>query len=51
MTNALWRARHPDQLGPVSAISGSKLEPPAIKAINEIVRESVSDAVGPELFA
>jgi hypothetical protein len=50
-SDALWRGRHPDQLAPVSAISGWKLEPPAIKAINEIVRESVSDAVGPELFA
>jgi hypothetical protein len=38
---ALWRARHRDQLAPVSAI----------KAINEIGRESVSDPVGPELFA
>jgi aryl-alcohol dehydrogenase-like predicted oxidoreductase len=51
VTVALWGARHRSQLAPVSAISGWKLEASAIKAINEIIRESVTDPVGPEFMA
>jgi len=51
VTVALWGARHPDQLAPVSAISGWKLDAAALKAINEIIRESVTDPVGPEFMA
>jgi len=50
-TAALWGARHPKQLTPVSAISGWKLDAAALKAIDEIVRESVTDPVGPEFMA
>ena len=51
VTAALWGARHPTQLTPVSAISGWKLDAVALKAIDEIVRDSVIDPVGPEFMA
>ncbi|MGH7871394.1 MAG: aldo/keto reductase, partial [Candidatus Binatia bacterium] len=48
---ALWGARHPTQLTPVSAIDGWKLNAATMKAIDEIVRDSVTDPVGPEFMA
>jgi aryl-alcohol dehydrogenase-like predicted oxidoreductase len=51
VTVALWGARHPKQLTPVSAIDGWKLDAAALKAIDEIVRDSVTDRVGPEFMA
>jgi aryl-alcohol dehydrogenase-like predicted oxidoreductase len=51
VTAALWGARHPKQLTPVSAIDGWKLDVAALKAIDEIVRDSVTDPVGPEFMA
>jgi len=51
VTAALWGARHPTQLTPVSAISGWKLDTAALLAIDEIVRDSVIDPVGPEFMA
>ena len=51
VTAALWGARHPTQLTPVSAISGWKLDTAALIAIDEIVRDSVTDPVGPEFMA
>ena len=51
VTAALWGARHPKQLTPVSAIDGWKLDAAALKAIDEIVRDSVTNPVGPEFMA
>jgi aryl-alcohol dehydrogenase-like predicted oxidoreductase len=51
VTVALWGARHPKQLKPISAIDGWKLDAAALKAIDEIVHESVTDPVGPEFLA
>ena len=51
VTVALWGARHPKQLTPVSAIDGWKLDAAALKAIDEIVRDSVTNPVGPEFMA
>ena len=51
VTVALWGARHPAQLAPIAGIIGWKLDAAAIKAINEIVRESIADPVGPEFMA
>jgi diketogulonate reductase-like aldo/keto reductase len=51
VTVALWGARHPEQLTPVSAIDGWKLDAAALKAIDGIVRDSVTDRVGPEFMA
>ena len=43
--------RHPKQLTPIADVGGWKLDLPALKAIDEIVRESVTDPVGPEFMA
>lgn len=51
VTVALWGARRPEQLAAVAGVSGWKLDPAALKAISEIVRESISDPVGPEFMA
>lgn len=51
VTVALWGARHPDQLTPIAGVTGWKLDASALKAIAEIVRESVTDPVGSEFMA
>ena len=51
VTVALWGARHPNQLTPIAGVTGWKLDAAALKAIAEIVRESVTDPVGPEFMA
>jgi len=48
---ALWGARHPDQMAAVAGISGWKLDGAALKAIGDIIGESVTDPVGPEFMA
>jgi aryl-alcohol dehydrogenase-like predicted oxidoreductase len=51
VTVALWGARHPNQLKPIADVTGWKLDTVAMKTINEIVRESITDPVGPEFMA
>ena len=51
VTAALWGARHPNQLTPIANLTGWKLDAAALKTINEIVRESITDPVGPEFMA
>ncbi len=51
VTVALWGARHPSQLAPIAGVIGWKLDAAAMKAINKIVRESITDPVGPEFMA
>jgi aryl-alcohol dehydrogenase-like predicted oxidoreductase len=51
VTAALWGARHPSQLTPIGNVGGWKLDLSALKAIDEIVRESITDPVGPEFMA
>ena len=51
VTVALWGARHPNQLTPIADVTGWKLDAAAVKTINEIVRESITDPVGPEFMA
>ena len=51
VTVALWGARHPAQLAPVSDVIGWKLDRDALKVIDDIVRESITDPVGPEFMA
>ncbi|MFY9805058.1 MAG: aldo/keto reductase [Candidatus Acidiferrales bacterium] len=48
---ALWGARHPEQLHMVENVSGWKLDADALKAICGIVRDTVSDPIGPEFMA
>jgi aryl-alcohol dehydrogenase-like predicted oxidoreductase len=45
---ALWGARRPDQLDPISGVMGWRLEGDAIAEIDRIVAESVKNPIGPE---
>jgi aryl-alcohol dehydrogenase-like predicted oxidoreductase len=51
ITTALWGARHPDQLQPVDEVTGWSLDPSAKAEINRILRETITDPVGPEFMA
>jgi aryl-alcohol dehydrogenase-like predicted oxidoreductase len=51
ITTALWGARHPDQLGPVDEVSGWSLDASAKAEIDRILRETITDPVGPEFMA
>jgi aryl-alcohol dehydrogenase-like predicted oxidoreductase len=48
---ALWGARHPEQVQTVDNVDGWKLDADALKAICRIVRDTVSDPIGPEFMA
>jgi len=48
---ALWGARTPEQLAPLDEVMGWSLDAEGKRAIDAIVRESVSDPVGPEFMA
>jgi aryl-alcohol dehydrogenase-like predicted oxidoreductase len=51
ITTALWGARSPDQLRSVDAVTGWRLDPPAKAEIDRILRETITDPVGPEFMA
>jgi aryl-alcohol dehydrogenase-like predicted oxidoreductase len=51
VTTALWGARHPDQLQPVDEVIGWSLDASAKAEIDQILRETISDPVGPEFMA
>jgi aryl-alcohol dehydrogenase-like predicted oxidoreductase len=51
ITTALWGARHPDQLQPVDEVIGWSLDASAKAEIERILRENVTDPVGPEFMA
>ena len=48
---ALWGARRPDQLAPVSEVMGWRLDQSAMAAIDAILGETIKDPVGPEFMA
>ncbi|MGO9057050.1 MAG: aldo/keto reductase [Candidatus Binataceae bacterium] len=48
---ALWGARHPEQLDPVSQVMGWSLSADAMHEIDRIIRTTVTDPVGPEFMA
>jgi aryl-alcohol dehydrogenase-like predicted oxidoreductase len=50
-TIALWGARRPAQLDPVEDAMGWKLDDEAKRRIEEILRQTVKDPVGPEFMA
>jgi aryl-alcohol dehydrogenase-like predicted oxidoreductase len=50
-TIALWGARHPAQLDPVNDAMGWKLDAEAKRRIEQILRETVKDPIGPEFMA
>src|SRR5207253_7067091 len=45
ITTALWGARNPDQLQPVDAVTGWRLDAPAKAEIDRILRETIADPV------
>ena len=51
ITTALWGARHPDQLGPADEVTGWSLDASAKAEIDRILRETITDPVGPEFMA
>jgi aryl-alcohol dehydrogenase-like predicted oxidoreductase len=51
ITTALWGARHPNQLQPVDEVAGWSLDPSAKAEIDLILRQTVTDPVGPEFMA
>ena len=48
---ALWGARRPEQLAPITGAMGWSLNHEALRRIDRIVRESIVDPVGPEFMA
>jgi len=48
---ALWGARRPDQLAPVDAVAGWRLDADSMAEIERIVHATVLDPVGPEFMA
>jgi aryl-alcohol dehydrogenase-like predicted oxidoreductase len=50
-TTALWGARRADQLAPVNDVMGWSLDAAARSEIDRILRETVTDPVGPEFMA
>jgi aryl-alcohol dehydrogenase-like predicted oxidoreductase len=51
ITTALWGARRPDQLQPVGEVAGWSLDSSTKAEIDRILRETISDPVGPEFMA
>jgi aryl-alcohol dehydrogenase-like predicted oxidoreductase len=51
ITTALWGARHPGQLQPVDAVTGWRLDAVTKAEIDRILRETITDPVGPEFMA
>jgi len=51
ITTALWGARHPAQLEAVNGALNWKLDAEALAAIDQILRQTVADPVGPEFMA
>jgi aryl-alcohol dehydrogenase-like predicted oxidoreductase len=51
ITAALWGARHPSQLAPVDGVSGWHLDDAAMAEIDRILRDTITDPVGPEFMA
>jgi aryl-alcohol dehydrogenase-like predicted oxidoreductase len=50
-TVALWGARRPDQLAPITGLSGWHIDASALAQIDRILAETIVDAVGPEFMA
>jgi aryl-alcohol dehydrogenase-like predicted oxidoreductase len=51
ITTALWGARHPHQLQAVDEVTGWQLDAAAKAEIDRILRETITDPVGPEFMA
>ena len=51
ITTALWGARRPDQLQPVDEVIGWSHDASAMAEIDQILRDTITDPVGPEFMA
>ncbi|MFA9459582.1 aldo/keto reductase [Thiohalorhabdus methylotrophus] len=51
VTTALWGGRHPDQHQRLANVLGWSLDEDAMERIDAIIRETVTDPVGPEFMA
>ena len=51
ITSALWGARRPDQLAPVNQVSGWSVDAQGMAEVERILREEITDPVGPEFMA
>ena len=51
MNIALWGARRADQLSPVSEVLGWKIDSRTMAEIDRILRDTITDPVGPEFMA
>jgi aryl-alcohol dehydrogenase-like predicted oxidoreductase len=51
ITTALWGARHPDQLAPVDEVTGWRLDAGTKADVDRILRQAITDPVGPEFMA
>jgi aryl-alcohol dehydrogenase-like predicted oxidoreductase len=51
VTVALWGARHPNQLTAVAEVGGWSLEADVKAEIDRVLRERITDPVGPEFMA
>jgi aryl-alcohol dehydrogenase-like predicted oxidoreductase len=51
ITTALWGARHPGQLQPVDEVTGWRLDAATRAEIDRILRDTITDPVGPEFMA
>jgi aryl-alcohol dehydrogenase-like predicted oxidoreductase len=51
VTVALWGARHPNQLAPVAEVGGWSLEADVKAEIDRVLRERITNSVGPEFMA
>jgi aryl-alcohol dehydrogenase-like predicted oxidoreductase len=51
ITTALWGARHASQLQPVDDVMGWRLDPAAKAEIDRVLRDTITDPVGPEFMA
>jgi aryl-alcohol dehydrogenase-like predicted oxidoreductase len=51
ITTALWGARHPKQLQPVDEVPGWSLDASAKAEIDQILRDAITEPVGPEFMA
>jgi aryl-alcohol dehydrogenase-like predicted oxidoreductase len=51
ITTALWGARHPKQLQPVDEVTGWSLNASAKAEIDQILRDAITEPVGPEFMA
>ena len=51
ITAALWGARHPEELEAVADVLDWKLDAEALAAIDQILRQTITNPVGPEFMA